>query len=104
MLAYNLVRYEDVIHNRWRKKDKCKRPFIKTMTAGFFSAEQIGGSIWEFKVILPGDNHGRTILFHEPHPSNIIRFSVARDIGRRLNRHFGWTRATFVAKGENRSG
>lgn len=72
--------------------------FLHAMASAGCSIEKLQGSVWQF---IPKDKdsfgwHG--IHIHEPHPSNKIPFVVARRIGRRLNRNYGWSAKTFVAR------
>ena len=71
--------------------------FVYAMTStGIFSAEKLYGSAWQFQRL---DGEGQSsIMFHEPHPLAKIPFTIARRMGRRLGRAFGWDGATFVLK------
>ncbi|KAK3342123.1 hypothetical protein B0T25DRAFT_359738 [Lasiosphaeria hispida] len=72
--------------------------FVYAMTStGLFSAEKLYGSAWQFQR-LDTENQSR-IQFHQPHPRGKIRFTMARTMGRRLTRAFGWVGAMFVARG-----
>jgi hypothetical protein len=42
----------------------------------------------------------RSIQFHEPHPAGKIPFRVARRIGRRLERAYGWVGGMFALRGK----
>ncbi|KAI1616064.1 hypothetical protein EDD37DRAFT_102500 [Exophiala viscosa] len=68
--------------------------FLHAMTAVGFSAEKLYGSVWHFA---PGGLEGGSIHIHEPHPSSKIPFRIARRIGRRLSRQYGWTGETFTS-------
>ncbi|KAI8299595.1 hypothetical protein K4K61_010474 [Colletotrichum sp. SAR11_59] len=73
------------------------KDFLHAMTAtGIFAAEKLYGSVWQFQRT---DGDQSRIQFHEPHPYSKIPFVVARRIGRRLNRNYGWTGDMFVLKG-----
>ncbi|KAK0750512.1 hypothetical protein B0T18DRAFT_480122 [Schizothecium vesticola] len=71
--------------------------FVRAMTStGQFTAEKLYGSAWQFQ---RRDGEGQaSIQFHQPHPRSKIHFTMARRMGRRLNRTFGWTGSTFVLK------
>lgn len=71
--------------------------FVHAMTStGQFTAEKLYGSAWQFQ---RRDGEGQSsIHFHEPHPRAKIHFTMARRMGRRLNRTFGWTGSTFVLR------
>jgi hypothetical protein len=62
-----------------------------------FTAEHMYGSQWQFT---PSNRLGlaRGISFHEPHPSNEVPLELARRMGRRLNRAYGWDGSTFTEK------
>ncbi|QDS69502.1 hypothetical protein FKW77_006928 [Venturia effusa] len=66
--------------------------FVHAMAASGFTFPSVGGSVWQF---VPQSGL-RAINFHEPHPENKIRFTIARCMGRRLSRAYGWTSETFV--------
>ncbi|KAK5653650.1 hypothetical protein OQA88_8680 [Cercophora sp. LCS_1] len=76
--------------------------FVHAMTStGLFAAEKLYGSAWQFERL---DREGNArIQFHEPHPKSKVPFTVARRMGRRLTRAFGWTGATFVLKKQQTS-
>lgn len=68
--------------------------FLSAMASVGFSIQKLDGSAWVFE---PQDDlFRRSIIFHEPHPSNKIPFTIARRIGRRLERAYGWTSENFV--------
>lgn len=70
--------------------------FLHAMTSVGFSAEKLYGSVWHFQ---PSKlDVERSIQFHEPHPVSKIPFTVARRIGRRLSRAYGWLGAMFALK------
>ncbi|KAH7012268.1 uncharacterized protein B0I36DRAFT_400351 [Microdochium trichocladiopsis] len=71
--------------------------FLHAMTsAGQFTVEKLYGSAWQFSRTAGGDQS--RILFHEPHPHKKLPFTMARRIGRRLTRSYGWEGATFVLR------
>ncbi|KAK4124379.1 hypothetical protein N657DRAFT_663457 [Parathielavia appendiculata] len=62
--------------------------FLHDMTSTGFRAEKLYGLVWHFQ---PSRlDVGRSIQFHEPHSGGKIPFRVARRIGRRLARAYGW--------------
>lgn len=67
--------------------------FLSAMASVGFSLKKLDGSAWLFAPV--DDLFGRSIIFHEPHPSNKIPFKIARRFGRRLERAFGWTSESF---------
>ncbi|KAK4110152.1 hypothetical protein N656DRAFT_838666 [Canariomyces notabilis] len=71
---------------------------IYAMTStGIFSAEKLYGSAWQFQRL---DTESQTrIQFHQPHPRGKIPFTMARRMGRRLTRAFGWIGDMFVLRG-----
>ncbi|KAK3946051.1 hypothetical protein QBC46DRAFT_248752 [Diplogelasinospora grovesii] len=71
--------------------------FLFAMGSIGFTMEQMQGSAWRFSP--PSSlGVGRNILFHEPHPAPKLPFHMARCIGRRLSRAYGWTGETFVVE------
>jgi hypothetical protein len=58
-----------------------------------FAAQKLYGSIWQFTPTKLDVE--RSIQFHEPHPAVKIRFQVARRMGRRLTRAYGWHGGMF---------
>ena len=58
--------------------------------------EKLYGSVWQFTPVAGAVS--RAIQIHEPHPRGKIPFWSARQIGRRLNRNFGWTGQSFTEK------
>ncbi|KAL8764002.1 MAG: hypothetical protein Q9184_000290 [Pyrenodesmia sp. 2 TL-2023] len=63
--------------------------FINAMVSIGFPVQSLDGSA---SVFSPADGSlSRSIIFHEPHPMSKIPYLVARWVGRRLNRTFGWT-------------
>ncbi|KAK5065003.1 hypothetical protein LTR84_000838 [Exophiala bonariae] len=69
------------------------KDFLQVMTALKFNAEKLYGSVWQFTPTTGSVKRG--IHVHEPHPSNKIHFYMARMIGRRLSRTYGWTEDMF---------
>jgi hypothetical protein len=71
--------------------------FLHAMTSVGFVPEKLYGSVWHFRPSAPGLD--RSINFHEPHKegkgADKIPYSIARGIGRRLNRAYGWDGAKF---------
>lgn len=80
------------------KRNQCGeipwKDFLQVMTALKFTAEKLYGSVWQFTPTTGSVKRG--IHVHEPHPSNKIHFNMARMIGRRLIRTYGWTEDMFV--------
>lgn len=71
--------------------------FLHAMVSLGFAAEKLYGSAWQFRpVSLDVD---RNIQFHEPHPRGKVPFLVARRMGRRLSRAYGWNLEMFALKG-----
>jgi hypothetical protein len=67
--------------------------FLRAMATTGFAAQKLYGSIWQFT---PTNlDVERSIQFHEPHPAVKIPFTVARRIGRRLTRAYGWHGGMF---------
>jgi hypothetical protein len=74
--------------------------FLHAMTQCNCAVEKLQGSAWQFTLL----NHmsiERSIHFHEPHPNNDIPFIMSRRFGRRLERVFGWNKATFKPVSED---
>ncbi|KAL8847513.1 MAG: hypothetical protein Q9221_007441 [Calogaya cf. arnoldii] len=67
--------------------------FLSAMASIGFSIKSLDGSAWMFAPI--DDEWRQSIIIHEPHPSSKIHFQVARRIGRRLWRRYGWTGENF---------
>ncbi|GIJ99507.1 hypothetical protein Aspvir_001639 [Aspergillus viridinutans] len=68
--------------------------FLHAMDTTAFTVEKLYGSVWQFT---PRNlDVERSIQFHEPHPIAKIPFRVARRIGRRLNRAYGWHGQMFT--------
>ncbi|EPE24956.1 hypothetical protein GLAREA_11537 [Glarea lozoyensis ATCC 20868] len=68
--------------------------FLHAMASTGFSPEKLYGSVWQFTPT--SLDVERSIHFHEPHPHSKIPFKIARCIGRRLNRAYGWYSGMFV--------
>ena len=65
-----------------------------------FSTEKLHGSAWQFtptKLNVTGGVR-RGIQFHQPHPDGDIPFVLARRMGRRLARTYGWHGGMFKQK------
>ncbi|KAI1415065.1 hypothetical protein F5Y13DRAFT_187750 [Hypoxylon sp. FL1857] len=75
--------------------------FLYAMHYVGFGIEKLGGSSWQFTpgAALDGEEYARGIQFHEPHPSDKIRFRMARLYGRRLARAYGWCGEMFREEG-----
>lgn len=71
------------------------RDFLYAMTSTGFAAQKLYGSIWQFFTPTTLDVE-RSIQFHEPHPAVKMQYNIARRVGRRLNRNYGWYREMFV--------
>lgn len=70
--------------------------FLHAMVSIGFAAEKLYGSAWQFRpVSLDVD---RDIQFHEPHPRGKVPFLIARRMGRRLSRTYGWNLEMFTLK------
>lgn len=67
--------------------------FLSAMASVGFSIKKLDGSAWMFALV--DDEWKQSIIFHEPHPSSKIPFQVARRIGRRLWRRYGWSSENF---------
>ena len=70
--------------------------FVLSMTDAGFSSRNGGGSIVIFE-----ENAGPgKIIFHRPHPSSKIDPIMFQGMGRRMNKHLGWSRETFAVAGK----
>ncbi|KAL8725247.1 MAG: hypothetical protein Q9166_007486 [cf. Caloplaca sp. 2 TL-2023] len=69
--------------------------FVHAMVSIGFAVQSLNGSAWIFSPAEEGVV-GRSIIFHEPHPMSKIPYLVAKRVGRRLTRAFGWTAENFV--------
>ncbi|KAJ4347250.1 uncharacterized protein N0V89_011190 [Didymosphaeria variabile] len=71
--------------------------FVHAMVSAGFGAEKLPAtSAWHFTPVLVDAD--RSIQFHEPHPSNKLPMTWAREYGRRLTRAYGWDGETFALK------
>ncbi|KAF2108680.1 hypothetical protein BDV96DRAFT_652618 [Lophiotrema nucula] len=70
--------------------------FVEALAELGFSGEKTTGSIWRFSPVKIQLERG--ISFHEPHPDPKIPYPLARRIGRRLNRAYGWDISKFRHK------
>ena len=81
------------------------------MTHVGFAAEKQYGSAWQFRPVTSDREEDRAakktaerlgitqpIIFHEPHPDKKLGFRMARQVGRRLTRAYGWNCTTFMLK------
>ena len=68
--------------------------FLSAMASVGFSIKKLDGSAWVFEP--QNALFRRSIIFHEPHPTSKLPFTVARRYGRRLERAYGWTGESFV--------
>ncbi|KAF9945186.1 hypothetical protein BGZ72_001585 [Mortierella alpina] len=70
--------------------------FLHAMGATGFGMQKLYGSVWHFT---PSNlDVERSIQFHEPHPISKIPFRIARRIGRRLTRTYGWHGNMFTLR------
>lgn len=70
--------------------------FVYAMTVSLgFTCQHLQGSAWQFAPPA-GLSVQRSICFHEPHPETKMSIVMARQMGRRLNRVYGWDRESFV--------
>jgi hypothetical protein len=67
--------------------------FLRAFSDIGFAVEKQYGSAWLFT---PPDVGLRPMIFHEPHPSGKISIRIARRVGWRLTRTYGWTNDTFA--------
>ncbi|KAK6005394.1 hypothetical protein QM012_007036 [Aureobasidium pullulans] len=74
--------------------------FVHALLSIDFVVEKLFGSVWHFAP--PESVTGEHIQFHAPHAEDKVRYYVARLIGRRLYRAYGWTEATFVVNDDHR--
>lgn len=68
--------------------------FLYAMVAIGFSVHSLDGSASIFSRTDEGVD--RSIIFHEPHPDSKMPYLIAKRVGRRLNRTYGWTAENFV--------
>ncbi|KAI7773168.1 hypothetical protein LA080_011723 [Diaporthe eres] len=71
--------------------------FLHAMASIGSAAEKLYGSAWQFRPVSLGID--RNIQFHEPHPRGKVPFLIARRMGRRLSRAYGWNLEMFTLKG-----
>ncbi|KAK4542981.1 hypothetical protein LTR36_005979 [Oleoguttula mirabilis] len=78
--------------------------FLHAMASAGFLIEKLYGSVWAFQPTRLDVERG--IQFHEPHPAPKMGYRVARRVGRRLERAYGWWGGMFVLreKGEGKEG
>ncbi|KAF7870198.1 uncharacterized protein EAF02_009388 [Botrytis sinoallii] len=73
--------------------------FLKAMVEMGFAVHNLYGSVWQFtpvsKEAAVKTRAEKSIQFHEPPPGVKINFVVARRMGRRLMRRFGWWGGMF---------
>lgn len=69
------------------------KDFVSAMQKLDFSIKSLDGSASLFE---PAWKPESSIIFHEPHPGNEIRFDLLRRYSGRLFRKYGWTTETFV--------
>lgn len=65
--------------------------FVHAMNDLSFNARNIGGSGVAFE-----HPSRKKIIFHRPHPVAKIDSVMLQSMGKRLKKHFGWSRETFV--------
>lgn len=65
--------------------------FRHAMDSVGFASEKLRGSAWQFS----SESLGRSIQFHDSHPSSKIPYRTLRRHGRRLYRAFGWRGEMF---------
>lgn len=66
--------------------------FVKSMEDAGFSAIHVGGSAVKF------DGARGSIAVHRPHPEPKLSKNLLRDIGKRMQKHFGWTQESFCLR------
>ncbi|VDB95105.1 unnamed protein product [Peniophora sp. CBMAI 1063] len=71
------------------------KDFEKVMRRIGFSIEQTAGSSVRFD---PPAKLARPITFHRPHPDAVMTNVLARSVGWRLSKRYGWTMSTFEEK------
>jgi len=67
--------------------------FLHAMVSVGFAPEKLYGSVWHFHPSTSGAE--RSIHFYEPHPQAKLSYHVARRVGRRLERAYGWVGSMF---------
>ncbi|KJZ68714.1 hypothetical protein HIM_11892 [Hirsutella minnesotensis 3608] len=73
--------------------------FVAAMADAGFVASEGSGSAVRFERPGTAESSNRTIVFHRPHPKPVLCPIQMRSVARRLTRHFGWTRESFVCLG-----
>lgn len=68
--------------------------YVAALESIGFVAQKLQGSSWQFR----HSQSGKSILFHQPHPSPRLTYWQARFYGRRLTKNFGLGAGLFVAK------
>lgn len=88
--------FQTLFHSTTEYSELAWADFLYAMTSIGFTAEKLYGSVWLFQ---PNTVHlERSIQFHEPHMRGKMPHVMARLLGRRLNRAYGWDGETFVLK------
>ncbi|KAG4428513.1 hypothetical protein IFR05_016002 [Cadophora sp. M221] len=70
--------------------------FLHAMDKTGFRIEKLYGSVWHFEPTKLDVE--RDINFHEPHPHSKIPYKIARRMGRRLARAYGWHVGMFALR------
>ncbi|CAD0082632.1 unnamed protein product [Aureobasidium vineae] len=65
--------------------------FVHAMNDLGFNARNVGGSAVAFE-----HPSKKKIIFHRPHPSPKIESVMLQSMGKRMRKHFDWSRETFV--------
>ena len=68
------------------------RQLLGAMVDAGFAVNNRGGSVVNF------DNGHGSIDFHKPHPIGELSKNTLSALGKRMTRHFGWNRETFVRR------
>lgn len=66
--------------------------FVRAMAEAGFGNTPCGGSIVSFS------NGSQSIIFHRPHPIAKLGKVKLLSMGKRLHKHFGWVRESFVTE------
>ncbi len=69
---------------------------LSALTNFGFAALQLYASVWSFKPVTVDVK--QSFRFHQLHPESKIPYIIARRLGRKLNRTYGWSLETFVLK------
>jgi hypothetical protein len=72
-------------------KDTDRDLFVHAMNDLSFNARNVGGSGVAFE-----HPSKKKIIFHRPHPVAKIDSVMLQSMGKRLSKHFGWNRDTFL--------